>query len=110
MMPVMAWNAIHSSTILRQAMRVFRLRCVDGIEADASRCRELLDRSTAMATALSPYLGYGQTAEIAKESVRTGKSIRALVLERGLLDERRLDEILSVENMTQPGIAGEAKR
>jgi aspartate ammonia-lyase len=110
MMPVMAWNAIHSSTILRQAMRVFRLRCVDGIEADVSRCRELLDRSTAMATALSPYLGYGQTAEIAKESVRTGKSIRALVLERGLLDERRLDEILSVENMTQPGIAGEAKR
>ena len=109
MMPVIAWNAIHSSTILREAMNALRLRCVDGIEADAARCRELLDRSTAVATALNPYLGYARTAEIAKESVRTGKTIRDLVLERGLMEERRLDQVLSVENMTRPGIAGEGK-
>ena len=91
MMPVIAWNALHASTILREAMKVFRLRCVDGITADEARARELLDRSTAAATALSPYIGYAATAEIAKESVKTGKSIRALVLERGLLDDAQLD-------------------
>jgi aspartate ammonia-lyase len=110
MMPVMAWNAIHASTILRESMKALRTRCVDGIEADAERCRELMDRSTAVATALSPYIGYAKTAEIAKESVRTGKPIRAIVLERGLMDARRLDEVLSAEAMTRPGIAGEVKK
>jgi aspartate ammonia-lyase len=106
MMPVIAWNALHASTILREAMRTFRARSVDGLVANEARARELLDRSTAMATALSPYIGYAATAEIAKESVRTGRPIRELVLERGLLDARRLDEILSVESMTRPGIPG----
>ena len=110
MMPVMAWNALHMSTILRESMTALRTRCVDGIEADAARCRELLDRSTAMATALSPYLGYARTAEIAKESVRTGRSIREIVLEQGLMDERQLSRILSVENMTRPGVVGDGKR
>ena len=107
MMPVIAWNALHASTILRAAMKVFRLRCVDGIVADAARACELLDRSTAAATALSPYLGYAATAEIAKEAVKTGRPIRDLVLERGLLDAARLDQILSVESMTRGGIVGE---
>ena len=107
MMPVIAWNALHSSTILREAMIALRTRCVDGIEADQARCRELLDRSTAVATALSPYIGYARTAEIAKESVTTGRSIRELVLERGLMKARELDEVLSAEKMTRPGIAGE---
>jgi aspartate ammonia-lyase len=106
MMPVIAWNALHASTILRQSMNVLRTRSVDGITADDRRARELLDRSTATATALSPYIGYAATAEIAKESVKTGRSIRDLVLERRLLDAKRLDEILSVAAMTRPGIAG----
>jgi aspartate ammonia-lyase len=106
MMPVIAWNALHASTILRTSMTALRVRCVDGIVANEARARELLDRSTATATALSPYIGYAATAEIAKESVRTGRSIRDLVLERGALDEKALDEILSVDRMTRPGIAG----
>jgi aspartate ammonia-lyase len=106
MMPVIAWNALHASTILRESAKVFRLRCVDGITADEPRARELLDRSTAAATALSPYIGYAATAEIAKESVRTGRPIRDLVIERGLLDAARLDEILSVAAMTRGGITG----
>jgi hypothetical protein len=57
-----------------------------------------------VATALNPYIGYARTAEIAKESVKTGKPIRELVLERGLLDATQLDRILSVEAMTQPGV------
>jgi len=106
MMPVIAWNALHSSTILHHAMIAMRLRTVDGIVADERRARELLDRSTATATALSPYIGYAATADVAKEAVSTGRSIRDLVLERGLLDAKQLDQILSVEAMTRAGIAG----
>jgi aspartate ammonia-lyase len=106
MMPVMAWNALHAAAILRNAMTTLRTLCVDGIEADETRCRELMDRSTAVATALSPYIGYAKTAEIAKESVKTGKPIRDLVLERKLLDAAQLDRILSAEAMTQPGVVG----
>jgi aspartate ammonia-lyase len=107
MMPVIAWNGIHASTILREAMKTFRLRCVAGITANEDRARELLDRSTATATALSPYIGYAATAEIAKESVKTGKPIRQLVLERRLLDPSKLDAILSADAMTRGGIVGE---
>ena len=63
-----------------------------------------------MATALSPFLGYEATAEIAKAAVTTGRSIRELVLERGLLDQEQLDRILSPGAMTRPGIAGRQER
>jgi aspartate ammonia-lyase len=101
MMPVIAWNSLHSSRILRESMRALRERCVDGITADADRARELLDRSTAVATALSPYIGYAATAEIAKESVRTGRSIRQIATERGVLTDAELDVLLSPERMTR---------
>jgi aspartate ammonia-lyase len=107
MMPVIAWNALHASTILRESMHVLRARCVDGIVVNEERARELLDRSSATATALSPYIGYAATAEIAKESIATGQPIRSLVLARGLLPAEKLDEILSVDAMTKGGIAGE---
>jgi aspartate ammonia-lyase len=107
MMPVIAWNALHASSILREAMVALRTRCVDGIEADAVRARELLDRSTAAATALSPYIGYAETAAIAKESVKTGRTIRELVLDRGLIAPERLDVILSVDAMTRGGVVGD---
>src|SRR5262249_54943318 len=104
MMPVIAWNALHSATILTEAMTVFRTRCVEGLTANPVRARELLDRSTATPTALSPYLGYAVTAELAKESVRTGRPVRDLVLERKLLDVDQLDRLLSVEAMTRGGV------
>jgi aspartate ammonia-lyase len=109
MMPVIAWNALHASTILANAMSTLEMLCVEGIQANAARCRELLDRSTAVATALSPYLGYAKTAEIAKESVITGIPIREIVLEHGLIEPARLDEILSIEAMTEPGVAGKER-
>jgi aspartate ammonia-lyase len=107
MMPVIAWNALHATRILTNAMRVLETRCVAGIKADEARCRELLDRSTALATALSPYIGYAETADIAKAAVATGRSIRDLVRERGLLSGPQLDAILAVEAMTTPGIPGQ---
>jgi aspartate ammonia-lyase len=108
MMPVIAWNALHASTIMAAAFEVFRLRTVEGLEANEARCRELLDRSTAAATALSPYIGYAATADLAKTAVATGRSLRELVLERGLLAADELDRILSVEAMTRPGVVGES--
>jgi aspartate ammonia-lyase len=107
MMPVIAWNALHAATILAAAISVLTTRTIDGIEADTDRCRELLERSTAVATALSPYIGYAATAEVAKAAVATGRSVRDIVLERKLLDVTQLDEILSAEAMTQPGVAGQ---
>ncbi|CAN5789867.1 aspartate ammonia-lyase [soil metagenome] len=109
MMPVIAWNGIHATRILTSAMRVLKTRCVDGIQADDERCRELLDRSTALATALSPHIGYAETADIAKTAVATGRSIRDLVRERGLVPDATLDRILSAEAMTTPGLPGEIK-
>jgi aspartate ammonia-lyase len=102
MMPVIAWNALHSSRLLRQSMIVLRTKCVDGIAANAERARELLDRSTALATALSPHIGYAATADIAKEAVRTGKSIRQIAKERGVLSDEQLDRLLAPERMTSP--------
>ncbi len=107
MMPVIAWNAIHETTILSRAMDVLRTRCIIGIEADDARARELLDRSTALATALSPYIGYELTAEIAKEAVKTGRGIRDIVRERGLIEPRDLERILSPDAMTMPGVPGQ---
>jgi aspartate ammonia-lyase len=89
-------------------MKTLRERTVDGIKANRERARELLDRSTAMATALSPYIGYAATADLAKTSVATGRTIRDLALERGLLTAADLDRILSVEAMTRPGIPGKS--
>jgi len=102
MMPVIAWNALHSSRILRESMSALRTRCVEGISANVERSRELLDRSTAVATALSPHIGYAATAEIAKEAVRTGKSIRQIAKERGVLTDEQLDALLAPERMTAP--------
>jgi aspartate ammonia-lyase len=110
MMPVIAWNALHASTILGNAMKVLTTRCVNGIQADEARCRELLDRSTAVATALSPYIGYAETADIAKTAVTTGRSIADIVRERKLLPEDKLAKILSPEAMTSPGIPGASEK
>jgi aspartate ammonia-lyase len=109
MMPVIAWNALHAQSILTNAITVLRERTVEGLEADKDRARELMERSTAVATALSSYIGYAATADIAKAAVATGRSIRDLVLERRLLTPEDLDRILSAEAMTEPGIPG-AKR
>jgi aspartate ammonia-lyase len=109
MMPVMAWNALHATTILGNAMQVLADRCVTDIAPDEARCRELLDRSTAVATALSPYIGYAQTADIAKTAVTSGRSIADIVRERQLVPEDKLARILSPEEMTTPGIPGADK-
>jgi len=106
MMPVIAHDTLESLTILTSGCRQFARECVAGIEADEARCAELLEQSSAMATPLAPYIGYRLAADIAKEAVRTGKTIRELVVEKGIFSRADLDEILSARELTEPGVAG----
>ncbi len=93
-------EAIHCLTA---GVTVFTEKCVDGIEADAERCRELVDRSLMLVTALNPHLGYDAAASVAKEAFATGRSLREVVLARGLLDAATLDRALDPLAMTRPG-------
>ena len=94
MMPVVAHNLIFSMTILTNAVRVFTTKCVVGITADAARCREYADHSVGLATALNPYLGYGQAATLVKEAVATGRSIRDVMKAHGLMRNPKIAHLL----------------
>jgi len=106
MMPVMAFDMLMSIDILKNAIDVFIEFCVQGIKANVERCRELVEASNGLATALNTYIGYSNAAKVAQEQVRTGKPIRQIVLEQGLLSEEELDRILDPVAMTEPGIPG----
>jgi aspartate ammonia-lyase len=106
MMPLIAHDTLDSLAILTSGCRQFARECVAGIEADRARCAELLEQSSAMATPLAPYVGYQLAADLAKEALHTGKTIRELVLEKGIFSRHELDEILSPRELTEPGIAG----
>jgi aspartate ammonia-lyase len=102
MMPAMAWSVLHAAEILKNTMRVLAERCVDGIVANEERCRQYAHSTVSIAAALNPYIGYAAAAEIAKESVRTGRPVTEIALERKLLDEALLREILDPYRMTTP--------
>lgn len=100
--PVMIYSILESIAILKNGMATLRQRCIDGIEANVERCKELAYRSIGLVTALNPVLGYETSSDIAKTALQTNRSVYDLVLERGLLSKDALDEILTPENMTQP--------
>ena len=102
MMPTMAWNVLHAAEILKNTMRVLAEKCVDGITANEARCRYYANATVAIAAALNPYIGYAAAAEIAKESVKTGRTVTEIALGRKLLDEKLLREILDPYRMTEP--------
>ncbi len=102
MMPVINYKLLDSIEILMNAVRMFTVKCVDDITADAERCKAYAMRSLSIVTALNPYIGYMKAAEIAKESLRTGRAIRDVVLEKGLLSEEQLDKALDLMAMTEP--------
>jgi fumarate hydratase class II len=104
MMPVMAHNLLESVSLLANASRTFATRCVDGIEVNADRARELLERNAVIVTALNPHIGYDNGARIVKEAAATGRSVRELVLEAGLMTAEELDAALDLRKMTQGGL------
>jgi aspartate ammonia-lyase len=103
MMPVVAYNLLHEMEILTNAVGILESRCVRGITANRERCRSYAESSMSIVTALNPHLGYALSAEIAKEYLDSGRSIREIILERGLMDEQKLDEIFDLRGMTEPG-------
>src|SRR3989454_528375 len=107
MMPVIAHNLLFSMTILTTATRVLAERCVEGIEADAAQCAHWLERSPALVTALAPKIGYAEAAKLAKEAVAKNVTVRQLVMEKGLLNGKELDEVLDLRAMTELGVPGE---
>jgi aspartate ammonia-lyase len=110
MMPAMAWNVLHSADILKNTMRVLAEKCVDGIKANAARCKFYANATVSIAAALNPYIGYAAAAEIAKESVKTGRSATEIARQRGLLDEKLLQKILDPRRTTEPAAPFAAKQ
>src|SRR3989338_1937142 len=102
MIPTVIHNLLTSIEILKNGMDAFTRFCVTGITANKKRCYDYAETSFGIAAALNPYLGYSRAAEVVKESVRTGKSLREIILERRLLPEKKLKEILSPEKLTVP--------
>jgi aspartate ammonia-lyase len=106
MMPMVAHNLVFSMQILGTAVRVLAEKCVDGIAADAARCAYWLERSPALVTALAPKIGYAEAAKLAKEAVARNVTVRELVIEKGLLAGKELEEVLDLRAMTEIGVRG----
>ena len=107
MIPVIAHNLLQSVDLLARGATVFAERCVKGLEADAARCREMVERSLMMVTALAPVIGYDKAAAIAKEAYRKGRTVRELVREKRLLPDAELNRLLDPRRMTEPGLGVE---
>ncbi len=101
MMPLIAYDLIHSIEILGNALQALTDRCIVGITANEARCRDYAEGSLALVTALNTHIGYLNAANVAKESLATGKSLRQIVLEQGLMEPELLAQVLDLEGMSQ---------
>jgi aspartate ammonia-lyase len=102
MEPIIAFNLFQSMEMLSASVDTLTTRCIHGIEANRERCRELVEGSIGLITALVPEIGYEKAGEVAKVALETGRSVREVVLEKGYLDGERLDALLSADAMTRP--------
>jgi aspartate ammonia-lyase len=102
MMPTMSYSVLQSVTIMTNMLRQFTERCIKGITANSKRCEFYAQSTVSLATALNPYIGYAKAAEIAKESVATGRSIIEIAREKKHLTEQQISEILDPKRMTEP--------
>lgn len=101
--PVVFCNLFESITTLEKAVDTLIVNCIKGITANRKHCKDLMESSAGIATALCPHIGYKASAAIAKTAVKTGKSVRELVLEQGLMKEKELEEVLDPYLMTEVG-------
>ncbi len=104
MEPVIAFNIFQSLKMLTQAINTLTRRCIQGITANRERCRQLVEHSIGLVTALNPYIGYENSTRIAKKALETNRSVAELVLEEGLLSREQLEDILKPERMTSPRV------
>jgi aspartate ammonia-lyase len=108
MMPVIAFNLDFMIRILASALKEVKARCIDGIVANAERCRQYAEESIALVTALSPHIGYDRASEVAQKALKEGMTLREIIAREALLSSEKVDEILDPMKMTEPGIAGES--
>ncbi|MDR0661689.1 MAG: aspartate ammonia-lyase [Prevotellaceae bacterium] len=102
MEPVIVASIFDSITVLKNGMEILRDKCIAGITANEERCKDLVLHSIGLVTALNPYIGYEASTAIAKEAMETGRGVYELVLEKKLLSQEQLDDILAPENMIKP--------
>ena len=102
MMPTMAYSVLTSVTITTNMLRQLTEFCIKGITVNQARTDQYVQSTVSLATALNPYIGYAKAAEIAKESVKTGRSIIDIARSRGELTEAQISEILDPARMTEP--------
>jgi len=100
--PIIAYDLLHGMMILKNACVTLVSRCITGLEANRAVCRNYVENSIGLVTAMVPVIGYEQSAAIAKEALKTGDSVYTLILEKGLLSQEQLDDMLRPENMTDP--------
>lgn len=101
MMPLIAYNLIHSIEILGNTINMLQDRCLQDIKARRDRCQNYAEASLALVTVLNPHIGYLNAATLAKESLETGKSLTELVLEKGLMSEDHLAQVLNLSDISQ---------
>jgi aspartate ammonia-lyase len=101
--PIIVESLFESLEILKNGMNALKYRCVDGITANADRCRELVLNSIGLVTALNPIIGYEKATLVAKEALESGRSVYEIVIEHNFLTRDQLDRILAPENMIKPG-------
>ncbi len=104
MMPVVAYNLLHEIEILTNAVNVFNRLCISKMTANPDRCQEYAEKSMSIVTALNPIIGYSKAAEIAKEYLKSNKSMKELILEKNLLSPEEVDKIFDLSKLTEPGI------
>ena len=104
--PVIFESLFQSITMLRNAADTFADNCISGITANEQRCRELVDSSVGIITALCPHIGYAHAAKIAKEALAKQIPVKELILRENILSEEKLNRILNAYGMTEPGISG----
>ncbi len=109
MMPVITHNILFGMQIITNAVRMFDEKCISGIEADEAMCAYWLERSPALVTALMPKIGYTESAKLSKEAIATGKTVKQLVTDKGVLAGRELEETLDLRAMTELGVPGGGK-
>jgi len=102
MMPVMCRNVLESVRLLARASEVFRERCIEGLQPNLEKLTRDAELSTAIVTRLSPILGYDRAAELAKESMRTGKTVKELVIDKGILSREDAERLLDPKALTEP--------
>lgn len=102
MEPVIVQSIFESAEMLKSGMLTLKHKCIDGITANEAHCREMVQNSIGIVTALNPILGYETSSGLAKEALETNRGVYELCIEKGLLSKEELDKILSPERMIKP--------